>query len=130
MTMSPAPSPAADCPRLTGWRAARTDSASAFTGCINGFRSENMAKRSRFGCIDRSASAAGSVTATRTAGATSVRYRPWLISDTRATVAKRCVVRGVVAAKRADVVHGARLETEQVAALHQVGIDGVRHRPR
>ena len=57
---------------LTGWRDARTDSASAFTGCIIGFWSENAAKRSRLGCVARIASAASSVTAPRTAGATSV----------------------------------------------------------
>ena len=57
---------------LTGWRAARTDSASAFTGCIIGLRSENAAKRSRLGCAARIASAACSVTMLRTIGATSV----------------------------------------------------------
>ena len=48
-----------------------------------------------------------------------------MISDTRADRGEARVVLGVIAAERADVVERARLQPEQVLAVHQLGIGRV-----
>ena len=77
-----------------------------------------MAKRSRLGCIARIAWATGSVTDARTVK--SLVYLRHALDRGEALV-----VFGVVAAQRADVVQRARLQAEQVAAVHQLGVDGI-----
>ena len=49
-----------------------------------------------------------------------MRYRPRLISETRATVAKRRSSSSIIAAEGADVVERALLETEQIVPLDQI----------
>ena len=100
----------ADCPAPTGWRLARTCSASALTGCMIGFRSENMREAQPVGM--QRAQRLGALLAVaiaRTTGAASVPVEAVVDLRDAAPPWRSAARPRRVAAERPDVVERARL---------------------